>query len=98
MTEELSLREKIEVNVTISMTCSKSTTVKVPVDYTVKELREAVIQSTILPLDDITEKKLTIEQQLKSKEFIPNPRRKYLEILHKEYDGWNIDEFEVIED
>lgn len=90
--------ETISVSVTISMTCSNTVTVKVPKNHTKEDLLSAIERQTVLPLDSIKQNVYDIERLLmfyKDKE--TSPRKEYLKHLLDEVKGWNIDEFEVIE-
>ena len=90
--------EKVNVSVTVSMTCSNTMTVKVPKNYTKRDLFLAVQNQKVLPLDSINQEVYNIKRLLQNYEKEePSTRKEYLEHRLEEMRNWNVDEFEVIE-
>ena len=90
--------EKVNVSVTISMTCSNTVTVKVPKNHTKRDLLLAVQNQKVLPLDSINQEVYNIKRLLQNYEKEETSiRKEYLEHRLEEMRNWNVDEFEVIE-
>lgn len=86
----------VEVNVTVSITLSKSVTVQMPsYDFSQSELREAVDEQFTLPQDLSLFMRRMFNQNiiLKANE-IPLCIKEAL----NDCENWNVDDFEVIED
>lgn len=90
-------KEKVEVNVTVSVTYSKTFNVMVEEGYNIPDLIEAVRESGALPNDIIIDERKRLRKYIKKFEKdLPEKLKAKLIKKRDLYKPWNEDELEVI--